>query len=157
MWIIVKINNHSYNIFKSELIKKFKNIEFYKPILKKEIFLKNKIKKKKIDLFGNYIFCYHQNFSNPKILSNIKFLKGLNYVLDNCKYNQKEIKKTINICKSNEDERGYINQKFIIQLKNKQIQFLSGPLRNLIFNLKNTAKNKLHFEFGNFKAFAENI
>lgn len=46
MWIIVKINNHSYNIFKSELIKKFKNIEFYKPILKKEIFLKNKIKKK---------------------------------------------------------------------------------------------------------------
>ena len=157
MWIIAKINSHSYNVFKSEILKSLRDVEFYKPVLKKEVVLKNKIKKKEINLFGNYIFCYHKNFNNPKTLLNLQFLRGLNYILSSSRYHQQEIQKTINTCKKNEDKTGYINQKFILQLKNKQIQFLSGPLRNLIFDLKNISSKKLHFEFGKFKACVQNI
>ena len=63
MWIIAKINNQSFELFKTEMMKKLINIEIYRPTFLKEVNIKNKVILKKENLFQDYIFCYHENFS----------------------------------------------------------------------------------------------
>ena len=77
------------------MMKKLINIEIYRPTFLKEVNIKNKVILKKENLFQDYIFCYHENFSKKNILNNFKFTKGLKYFLNNCNFNQKDILKTI--------------------------------------------------------------
>ena len=152
MWIIAKINNQSFELFKTEMMKKLINIEIYRPTFLKEVNIKNKVILKKENLFQDYIFCYHENFNKKNILNNFKFTKGLKYFLNNCNFNQKDILKTILFCKKNESDNGMIKNKFILEMKEKKIKFLFGPLRNLIFDLEKIHSKHFQFKIGNLRA-----
>ena len=76
MWIVIKLNKNKLNFFKQDFKKKFKNecVVYYPTVLGQK-FYKNKIIKKKLNLLGDYIFCFHESFSDIKNLNQIKFLK----------------------------------------------------------------------------------
>ena len=56
---------------------------------------KNKIINKKINLLGDYVFCYHESFSNLNSFNEIKFLKGVTLLLEGYFKEQDEINKFI--------------------------------------------------------------
>ena len=72
--------------------------------------------------------------------------------MNNCNFNQKDILKTILFCKKNENDNGLIKNKFILEMKEKKIKFLFGPLRNLIFDLEKIHSKHFQFKIGNLRA-----
>ena len=69
MWALIKYDQKNLNFFKNNLCKILgDNCNFYYPkyLLKKKI--KNKVFNKEINLLGDYIFCYNENFSQKKNL-----------------------------------------------------------------------------------------
>ena len=83
MWTVIKIDKKKQNFFKNEITKKLgSDIILYSPKINIQNYINNKIIDKKIDLLGDYIFCFHNDFKNPKILNKLKFVKGLKYFLD---------------------------------------------------------------------------
>ena len=107
MWIVAKINNNQQELFKKNFQDKFKeNIKFYYPKIEGQKRFSNK-SKKKINLIGNYIFCYSENFIFNSI-EKFNFIKGLSYFLKNCKFYQKEIKSFVETCKAAESNDGFI-------------------------------------------------
>ena len=136
MWIIIKYKKSEYNLLLSQLSKKIKNIKIYCPKL---IYMKNE------KFFTNYIledylFCFHKNFKDIEYCSKLKYLKGLNYILEGCSLNQNQILEFINLCKKSEDSKGNITQTFFHQLNISKARFLNGPFSNLIFEI--VEKNK---------------
>ena len=112
MWIIIKYKRNEYNLLLSQISKQIKNIKIYCPKL---------IYKKNNKFFTNYIledylFCFHEKFNDAKNYSKLKYLKGLNYILEGCSPNQNQILEFINLCKKNEDPKGNIAQTFFHQL-----------------------------------------
>ena len=144
MWAILNIDIKKKNFFEVE----FKNrvgsdFKIYYPKLKIKTY-KNKIFSiKSIPLLGNYIFCFHNKFNSQAFIQNIKFIKGLNYILTDFKYNQVDIINFIDSCKKNEDENGYLIQDFLSMSLNKYYKFRSGLLANRIFRLINLQRNKI--------------
>lgn len=149
MWVIAKINKESeLTIFKSELNKKIKDkfkVEYYFP----KIIVKNKISTKTKNILGNYIFCFHEKFDDLKNILSIKYIKGLNYFLDNAKNSQREIKEFISLCKKNENPLGYLDQSFFRDLIFKKGKFINSPLSNLVFEIINNNKKYLEILLGN--------
>ena len=92
MWIVAKIKIREKNIFEQDLRKKVgsKNI-FYNPNIEVKQFTKNKFRIVKKSILENYIFCYHDNFKNIKILDNLKFTRGLSFFLKESNLNQRKI------------------------------------------------------------------
>ena len=156
MWIVAKINNKKYSMLKMDFLKKNSNIKFYKPVIAKEFFFKNKIFKKPVELFGDYIFCYDKSFEDPKKLQELKFSRGLKYFLTDYIFAQKQITKIIETCRKNETVKGFIDAKFITNLKENNLKFLTGPFRNIICEILNVSKRKVEFNFGNFRAVTKN-
>ena len=82
MWIVAKTKKRELHILKKELIKKFgSKIKFYNPKIQYQKYINNKIKRIDKFILENYIFCYHENLKQNKIINEIKFLKGLEYFL----------------------------------------------------------------------------
>ena len=140
MWVVAKIKTNCTNLFKKELERKVKNkVEFYTP----KILIENSIKGKKISkeksILEDYIFCKSELFSDEKNLRKYFFTMGLKFFLSGSIFGQNEIIKFISDCKKNEDEQGYIKNKFI-----------NGPLKNLIFEIVEKRKNKLKVSLGNY-------
>ena len=97
MWTVIKIKANSYGIIKEELKKKFnKEIQFYNPKILVQINNKKKLINKSISLLGDYIFCFHEDFKNNKIIDHLKFTKGIKYFLNGHSESQDEIQ---NDCK----------------------------------------------------------
>ena len=96
------INSNQISTFKTQLKAATDNTEFYFP---KIIFKINKQYKTK-NLLGNYIFCFNRHFNYNKVKS-LKYLKGLNYFLENSFLIKKDIKSFIKLCKSFEDKKVY--------------------------------------------------
>ena len=145
MWVIAKINNNEFSLFKNSINNISENItEIYFP---KILQLKNKKHKSK-NLLGDYIFCFNSQFNQKKIKA-LKYLKGLNYFLDNSLLNQKEINSFILLCKSFEDKRGLLKSSFFLNFSAKSFKFINGPLKSLFFKILETDKNKIFAETNN--------
>ena len=82
MWIIAKTNYNQSSLFISELKKNISNIRIYYPKILHQ--------KKNKNILGNYLFFYYEKF-NSSVKSNIKYFKGLDYVLPDFSNHQKEI------------------------------------------------------------------
>lgn len=153
MWKIFKYKSKELGILKEDLKKKFdKNYQIYVPT----IFLKRKIKtnkllEKRINIMGDYLFCYHKSFSDKNFNFALNSLRGLKSVLPGAEETQKDIKSFIERCKNKEDVNGYLCQSFFdVDLK-KTYKFLSGPLNNVLFKILETQKNKLNILVGDIK------
>ena len=147
MWVVANINNNQYSIFKNS-IEKFGGslTEIYFP----KIILENTKKEKTKNLLGNYIFCFNSHFNYKKIKT-LKYLKGLNYFLENSLLNQKDIKSFITLCKSFEDTKGTLKSSFFLNLNTKKFKFINGPSKSLFFKILETNKNKIFAETNNNK------
>jgi len=151
MWIVAKIKNNNIETFKKEFSKKvfIENIQFYEPKFICKIFSKGKkIEKKKL-LLENYIFCKHENFEKLN-LKNLQFIKGLQFFLDGYAYSQKSIVDFIETCKTHEDDKGLIKNSFFKLILTGKGRFISGPFKNLVFDLIKKNKNNLKISVGNF-------
>ena len=143
MWVVAKYDRKKTNFFIEDLKKKLKNdVVIYNPRVKVEKFHKKKIISKEFNILGDYIFCYNPKFKNQKILSALKFTKGLKYFLNGFYKSQKELKEFINKCKKSEDKNGFISADFFDIEINKKYIFNNGPLTNLIFQVLEVQKTK---------------
>ena len=146
MWLVAKIKPKELSLFKEELNLKFDNkVIFYFP----KTFFKNKNSKNSKNILGNYIFCFHEKFKDIKNLMVFKYIRGLDYFLNNCKNSQKEINNFINLCKNHESSNGCLNQDFFRNIISKKGKFINGPLSSLVFEIISNEKKYLNILLGN--------
>ena len=97
------------------------------------------------------MFCFHPKLELKKNLNELKFIRGLKYVLDNFKNSQKDIKEFINKCKEFENEKGYLSKNFLEMEIYKSYKFTSGPFTDTIFKIISLNKNKIKVLIGDIK------
>ena len=96
MWTILKIDRKYIHQLKSEFLEKLGNeVKFYIPKLKIKKFKKQKVLFKESLMLGDYLLCYHKNFSNKSIFASLQYCRGLKYFLSNFINSQKEIENFI--------------------------------------------------------------
>ena len=144
MWIIAKYNKNSKNFFINEFSKKIKNTKFYYP----NMVYRNKGKFIAKNILENYIFCFNTLFKDEKNIDQIRYIKGLDQVLEGYKNSQLQILNFINLCKKNENEDGSIGQNFFDQFEYSKVKFLNGPFSNLIFKILDKRKNLIKSNLG---------
>ena len=150
MWIVAKVKIKNLNTFKKELSEKIGNdISFYHPKIEYHKHFGNKVKRFEKFILENYIFCCHEKFKKYSFVSEVRFLKGLEYFLEGCIQNQKNIIKFIEYCKTFENEKGYLTQFFFKTIITKKAKFISGPFTNMIFEILEKQKNRLKILIGN--------
>ena len=136
MWIVLKYNKKELNFLKKDFIKVLGETPLiFRPKIKYEKFIKNKLKMLEKDILGDYLICYHKKFQEAGMLGILKNLRGLKYFLIDSKINQKEIINFIDYCKKNQDSEGFLKQSFFDFSNIKKGIFLSGPFTNMIFNV----------------------
>ena len=150
MWVVAKIKIKELNIFKKKLTEKFgKEVKFYYPKIEYYQWSRNKLKKFEKFILENYIFCNHPKFNDTNSINDMKFLKGLEYLLKGHAINQNNIIKFIECCKTFENDKGYLTQSFFKTIIRKKAKFISGPFANMIFEILERKKNKLEILVGN--------
>ena len=150
MWTVLKADKNNIPFLKKNFIDRLgQDVKFYIPKLKLKKFIKKKEHTREILLLGDYIFCFHKEFSNRSVITSLKYSKGLKYFLNDFFNEQNEIEKFIARCKKNEDETGFIKSTFFNFKMGDKCQFMSGPFTNMIFNTFH--ENKL-----SVKAFIKN-
>lgn len=152
MWAVIKIEKKKLELLKNDLKKKFGDggkIYFPKLLIKK--IEKKQLKKKEINILGDYLFCYHSKFENPLQLKKLNFLKGVKYFLDGFISSQEEINKFIFKFKDLEDKNGYISKNIYEEKVNSYYKFSSGPFSGKIFKILALQKNKIDILVGNLK------
>tara|TARA_B100000029_G_scaffold516438_1_gene629847 strand:- start:1410 stop:1910 length:501 start_codon:yes stop_codon:yes gene_type:complete len=153
MWYIIKYKSSEEALLKEGLREKLGNeIKYYIPKIRYKKFFRNKFKITERKILDNYLICYHKEFSKKFILSELRYIRGLQYFLEGCNQNQKNINEFINFCKSFEDDEGYIKPDFFAQCSFKKGKFFSGPFINTIFDIISYQKNKLKVSFGKLTA-----
>ena len=136
MWTILKFKKNNLNFLKHSLTEKFgKNIKVYSPKVIVEKYKNNKIQKKEINLLGDYIFCYSEDFSEKSLIKKLNFVKNVKYFLDGFETSQKEITAFIERCKSLENKDGFISHSLFQDKLNKYYRFVSGPFTNTVFKI----------------------
>ena len=144
MWLVVKYDKKHVGILKKELINiTNQDLKLYIPKICIETYKRKKIFKKEINIMGDYIFCFHEKFSNNNFKNVLKFTKGLKYILDGCTENQKDISKFISKCQQSENSEGYISKNFYEIILNAEYKFLSGPFVNKIFKIVQLQKKTI--------------
>ena len=143
MWIVIKFKSNQYEFLRNEIEKKIsKSIECYIPKIKIKKIFNNQSKETVKYITNDYLFCNLKNFTKiDEILLKLKYLKGVNYVLDNFNCSQLEIKNFIKKCKLHEDENGNLKSSFFSLLASTKIQFLNGPFINQIMSIVENKKN----------------
>ena len=152
MWIIIKIKKlKEKSILKKSLIDFLgSDLELYSPKIFVEKNDKNKIIKKDFFILGNYLLVKHKKFVNESMISRIKYLRGLDYILPGFKNSQIEIEKFIDRCKTHEDGSGYLMQEFFKFVLGEKLRFNSGPFTNFISEIVRIQKNKIKVLVGNY-------
>lgn len=149
MWIVLKYRKSEFSFLRQDFRKILGDLPLiFRPKLKYQKFIKNKLYFLEKDILDDYLICYHEQFKNNKIVAILKNLRGLKYLLANPKTNQKEIVNFINYCKKNQDENGYIKQSFFEFSNMSKGKFLSGPFANMMFSVIENKKNKLKILVG---------
>lgn len=152
MWTVIKFDKKRLGSLKSSLIEKFGNqCKIYCPKILIENFKNNKLVKKELNLLGDYIFCYHTDFSNNLIANKLKYLKGVKYLLDGFIKSQNELNDFITKCKKIENADGFITQGAFETKINRFYKFSSGPFTQKIFKIIDLQKNKIDILLGNIK------
>ena len=150
MWVVAKIKKREVKIFKGDLIEKLsKDIQFYCPKIEYIKYSGDKAKRFEKFILENYIFCYHKKFEKANFVNEYKFLKGLEYFLEGCNQNQRNIIIFIEYCKAYENEKGYLTQSFFKTTIKGKAKFISGPFTNMIFEIIEKQRNKLKILVGN--------
>tara|TARA_E500000178_G_C16968977_1_gene729955 strand:- start:928 stop:1425 length:498 start_codon:yes stop_codon:yes gene_type:complete len=148
MWAIIKVDNKNIKILSNELKKKLgPNLQIYSPKIYIENYKNKKIIKKSLNLIGDYVFCFHEEFKNYKIIDRVKFTKGLKYFLYGYLESQNEINNFISKCKKSENKDGFLTKDFYDLEINKMYKFNSGPFANKILKLIEIQKNRVKFLF----------
>ena len=152
MWKIFRYKNNELNMLRKDIEKKFdKDYQIYIPtILLQNKNNKNKILKK-INIMGDYLFCFHKKFSDNKYRYIINNLKGLKISLSGEVESQNDIIKFIKRCKNKEDANGYLHLNFYEIDPHKDYKFYSGPFNNTIFKIIEIQKNKIDILLGKLK------
>ena len=149
MWVVIKTENNCGGIIKNSMEANLgEKITFYTPKIKIQKFKKNKIILKKINLLGNYMFCYNEKFADTKILDHLKFTRGLKYFLNGFQNTQDDIENFITKCRKLENSSGAINQNFFDLEINKLYKFCDGPFCQKIFKLISQEKNNIKILIG---------
>ena len=144
MWIVVTTKN--INLFKDEIKKIFSDVKLYCPKIK------NKNNKSSKFLLGDYVFCHSEHFGENQDYSfKIRFVRGLKRILFFDAKIKKDIPNFIKLCKTHEDEQGYIKNSFFKNIINQEGKFLNGVFSNKTFNLIEKEKNKIQVIVGNIK------
>ena len=152
MWAVIKFDIKKLASLKEDLkLKLGKNYKIYIPKIKVQKYKNNKLVSKEVTLLGDYLFCFHNEFKNKKILSYLKFTKGIKYFLEGFVESQKEIENFLNYCNSIENKEGLISENLFELNLNKKYQFMNGPFTNKIFDIIKIQKNKIDILIGNLK------
>ncbi len=151
MWAVLKIDKKNISLLKRDLLSKLgSEVKFYMPKLKLKKFLKRKIFVKESYLLGDYLLCFHEDFSKRSVLTSLKYCKGLKYFITSFLNNQKEIENFIEKCKKNEDENGFIRSTFFEFNNTKNFEFISGPFTNMIFRILHENKLNIRASLGKY-------
>jgi hypothetical protein len=144
MWVVAKYKTKELNILKESFLKVLGEMpEFYNPKIKYERYINNKLKTFEKNILENYLICKHEKFRDQTFIDILKNSRGLNYFLSGYEFNQKEINKFINFCKSNEDTNGFLTQNFFKVKKHTKAKFISGPFTEMIFHIIEDKGKKL--------------
>lgn len=151
MWIVAQIKHNESSI----LIESFKeklgsSPELYSPKILIEKITKNKISSKKKFILDNYVFLKHEKFIDKKIVSSLKYTKGLQYILPFFENSQKEILAFISKCKTNENKLGYLSQSFFELVLNKKLELNTGPFAKFVGEVIEIQKNKIKLLVKNY-------
>ena len=139
------------NVLKRDLLSKLgSEVKFYMPKLQLKKFLKRKIFVKESFLLGDYLLCFHEDFSKRSVLTSLKYCKGLKYFITSFLNNQKEIENFVEKCKKNEDENGFIRSTFFEFNNTKNFEFISGPFTNMIFRILHENKLNIRASLGKY-------
>ena len=151
MWAVLKIDKKNISLLKRDLLSKLgSEVKFYMPKLKLKKFLKRKIFVKESFLLGDYLLCFHEDFSKRSVLTSLKYCKGLKYFITSFLNNQKEIENFVEKCKKNEDENGFIRSTFFEFNNTKNFEFISGPFTNMIFRILHENKLNIRGSLGKY-------
>ena len=152
MWTVLKIDKNKISTLKDEFLKKLgKDVKFYSPKLKLKKYLKSKFYSKEEYLLGDYLLCFHKEFSKSSVPLSLKYCRGLKYFLGNFGSSQQEIENFISKCKENEDKNGFIKQSFFNFYSKNKYEFISGPFINLIFSILEENKFYIKALIGKYK------
>ena len=157
MWTILKYEKKQFFSLNNEIKNKLgDNFLIYRPRMIINLLKKNKkFKKKEIDLMGDYLFCFHENFKQNEVLESLKFCRGVKYFINGHIETQNEIKNFIEKCKKNENDKGYITNDFFEMLENSHYKFASGPFTSKIFKILEINKFKLKIILGSVRTTIE--
>lgn len=152
MWTVLKFDKKKFEFLKKDISDKLgENYEIYYPKLTIQKYKNNKLVNKELDLLGDYLLCFHKDFSNSESLKKLKFCRGLKYFLNGFKSSQTEIEIFINKCKKCENENGFLSKSFFDLQINSKYKFTSGPFVEEIFKIIKLQKNKIDILMGNLK------
>lgn len=152
MWTILKLDQKKINLLKEDLNKNLgSDFRIYNPKISIQKYRNNKLLKKELNLLGNYIFCFHKKFYEPKTINSLKNLRGLKYFLQGFLNSQNEITSFIEKCKQLEDEKGLISANLFELHLNNYYKFASGPFVEKIFKIIEFQKNNINILMGNLK------
>lgn len=152
MWVIAKYDKRKKDFFKNNLRKKLGyGIKFYEPKIFIESYKHNKLIGKEFDLLGDYIFFSHEKLNNINYVNQIKYTKGLKYLLEGFYLFQSQINLFISNCKKHENDKGYVTDNFFNIDLNHEYKIISGAFTQQIFKIISLQKNKIYGLLGNFK------
>ena len=152
MWAVLKFKTNSFSILKEDLYKKIgKDFKIYVPKIRIQKYKNNKLISKEINLLGDYLFCYHENLANKKIMETLKFSRGLKYILKGSEVSQEDISSFVKKCKSSECENGFVSKDFFNLEVNREYRFSSGPFTDKIFQIINFQRNRIKILMGNIQ------
>ena len=152
MWTILKFDKKKLEFLKKDFSKHLgNNYKIYIPKLFFQKYNNNKIINKEFNLLGDYLFYFHENLNNEKMLNSLSYSRGLKYFLGGFAHSQKEIIKFIEKCQMSENKNGYLSQDFFEMSINSKYKFSSGPFMDRIFKIIDFQKNKINILMGNVR------
>ena len=152
MWTILKFDKKKISFLKKDFSEKLgKDYIIYQPKILIKKYKKEKLINLEISLLGDYLFCFHKNFRDPKTINQLRFIRGLKYFLSGFFNSQNDIQKFINNCKERENTKGYITQNIYEIFENQKYKFLTGPFAEQIFKIISLQENKINILIGNLK------
>ena len=149
MWAIIKFDKKKLAILKEDISNKLgNNYEIYIPRIRFQIYKKNKLTNKNLNLLGDYLFFSCEKLDCNNFLNFLRFTRGIKYILNGFLDSQKEITSFVTKCKSAENLDGFLSKTFINLEINKKYKFSSGPFSQKIFQIINLQKNYIKILMG---------
>lgn len=152
MWTILKFDkNQFYNLNNDIKNLVGKNFKIYRPKILINKNNKKKLVSKELDILGDYLFCFHEEFTKSTITQKLQFCKGVKFLIHGFKESQADIVEFIKKCKEHENHQGYISNNLIDMIVNSDYKFANGPFSNKIFKILEVNKSNLYIALGNIK------